>query len=106
MDDYSYRREARVETVAEAVARVQIKSHDPIDHSYRFDQEWLQLPVDERIEIMKTRLENGCEAISGEPLPLSEIKDANSRKRMQAAANRGIRKRASRSNRRKNKASR
>ena len=103
MDDYSYRREARVETVAEAVARVQIKSHDPIDHSYRFDQEWLQLPVDERIEIMKTRLENGCEAISGEPLPLSEIKDANSRKRMQQA---GMRNRKTAKNRKKAKASR
>lgn len=103
MEDYPGRREANVETVSQAVARALTVSHDPIDHSHRYDQDWLSKPVSERIRIMRERLDNGCEAISGNPLPDKEIKDANSRKRMQQA---GMRNRKTAKNRKKAKASR
>jgi hypothetical protein len=85
MDDYTGRREANMETVSEAVARALVHAHNPIDDSSKYDPEWLSRPVSERIQIMRDRLDNGCEALSGEPLPDTEIKNAGSRKKMQRA---------------------
>ena len=85
MDDYTGRREANMETVSEAVARALVHSHNPIDDSRKYDPGWLAKPVSERIQIMRDRLDNGCEALSGEPLPDTEIKNAGSRKKMQRA---------------------
>ena len=106
MDDYTGRREANMETVAQAVARALTVSHDPIDHSSGYDPEWLSKTVSERIQIMRDRLDNGFEAISGNPLPNKEIKDANSRKRMQKAGMRRDRKRKAAKNRKEAKADR
>ena len=105
MEDYG-RMEANVETVAQAVAHALVVSHNPIDHSSRFDQDWLSKPVSERIQIMRDRLDNGFEAISGSPLPDKEIKDANSRKRMQKAGMRGNRRRKAAKNRKEAEADR
>ena len=97
MEDYPGRMEANVETVAEAVAKALVHSHNPLDDSYRCDPEWLAKPVSERIRIMRDRVDNGYEALSGEPLPDTEIRDAKSRKRMQRAGMRSLKKRARRS---------
>ena len=110
MDDYPGRMEATsVETVSEAVAKALLQSHDPIDHSYGYDPDWLSKPVSERIQIMRDRVDNGYEAISGNAMPEKEIRDANSRKRMQQAGMRSLKKRTRRSakeNRKKAKADR
>ena len=97
MEDYPGRMEANVETVAEAVAKALVHSHNPLDDSYRCDPEWLAKPVSERIRIMRDRVDYGYEALSGEPLPDTEIRDAKSRKRMPRAGMRSLKKRARRS---------
>lgn len=92
-----------MDTVAEAVAYALRQSHDPIDHSSRFDQEWLKLSTSERVQIMRDRIDNGLEALSGEPLPDTEIRDAKKRKRYTAITKSRVRKRATGKNRVKNK---
>ena len=107
MEDYPGRMEANVETVAESVARALVHSHNPLDESQRCDAEWLAKPVSERIRIMRDRVDNGYEALSGEPLPDMEIRDAKSRKRMQRAGLKAVeRRRKARQARKKSKADR
>jgi len=106
MEDYPGRREANVETVSQAVARALTVSHNPIDHSSGYDSEWLSKPVSERIRIMRDRIDNGYEAISGEALPDKEIIDAKSRKKMQRAGMRRDRKRKAAKDRKEAKADR
>ena len=107
MEDYPGRMEANVETVSEAVARALVQSHNPLDDSHRYDPEWLAKPVSERIRIMRDRVDNGYEALSGEPLPDTEIRDAKSRKRMQRAGLKAVaRRREARKARKKSKGNR
>ena len=106
MDDYPGRMEANVETVSQAVARAFTASHNPIDHSSGYDSEWLSKPVSERIRIMRDRIDNGYEAISGEALPDKEIIDAKSRKKMQRAGMRRDRNRKAEQDRKEAKADR
>lgn len=80
-----------VETISEAVAKVLVSAHNPIDYAVRWDEEWLSKPPHERVEIMRNRVDSGMEAISGEPLDKGEIEHANSRKRMQKSSLRGVR---------------
>ena len=105
MDDrISYSTEARmVETVSEAVAKVLVSSHNPLDYTVRWDAQWLAKPAHERVEIMRKRVDSGLEAISGEPLDKGEIHRANSRKRMQKSSLRGVRTRKAKLARRKDK---
>lgn len=91
------------ETVSEAVAKVLISSHNPLDYTMRWDAEWLAKPAHERVEIMRKRVDSGLEAISGEPLDKGEIRSANSRKRMQKSSLRGVKTRKDRLARKKNK---
>ena len=95
-----------METVSEAVAKAMLRSHDPIDHSAGYDSDWLSKPVSERIQIMRDRIDNGYEAISGKPLPDKEIRDAKSRKKMQRAGMRRNRTGKTAKNRKKDKANR
>ena len=107
MEDYPGRREANGETVAESVARALVQSHNPIDDSRKYNPEWLAIPVSERIQIMRDRVDNGLEALSGEPLPDTEIKNASSRKKMQRAGLKAMgRRRKNRKARKKSKADR